>query len=68
MLRSLPSPSEAHFEAVTRVVEKIYEEQALTDEEITRRHTLAEDVSKLIHEKIPGRSGGTETAINSQID
>lgn len=54
MLKNLPLPSERHIQALDDLVERIYKEYGLTDEDMAKRQTVAEQIRSFLREYIPG--------------
>ncbi|XP_053395690.1 terminal uridylyltransferase 7-like [Mercenaria mercenaria] len=52
MLKNLPLPSERHVEALDGIVENIYKQHGLTDEELNYRQTVVNQIQDLLREKL----------------
>lgn len=57
LLRSLPLPCKAHEEALTLLVQSVYNRQSLPDPQLSQRTSIFDRVSSLVHSKFPGMSG-----------
>jgi hypothetical protein len=54
MLRNLPEPSPAHAAALTSLVENIFKDHALTEEEVKQRYSVLDKLTRVVQSKIPG--------------